>query len=105
VHDPDVTLPYIHSLFLDVLQLDRPSNHRDLEPDLRERRTVHEEPAVEHERGLLHLVVHALPVDFPELLPLRRDYDRLRARAGVDGRRGDGDLLLDCRCCISITGE
>lgn len=67
-----------------------------LEPDLGESRRVDNEPAVEDERGLLHVLVHLRPVDLLELLPLGRDHDRLRVLARLERRLADGDLLFDC---------
>ena len=67
---------------------------------------VDEQPAVEHERRLVHARIDRLPVDLLELLPLRGDHDRLRVLARLERALRDGHLLLDCadKLGISLSG-
>ena len=65
------------------------------EANLAELVSVEDETAVKDKRRLGHVVVHGLPVDLLELLPLGRDHDRLLLLARLERRVHDGDLLLD----------
>ena len=67
----------------------------DLEPDLPQLLRVDDQTAVKDERRLVHVLVHLLPGDRLELLPLGGDHDRFRVLSGLEGRREEGDLLLD----------
>ena len=70
-------------------------DHGNLEANLPELVGVNDETAIKDERRLRHLVVNRLPVDLLELLPLRRDHDRLLLLARLQCRGSNADLLFD----------
>ena len=56
---------------------------------------IEDETAVKDERGLGHLLVHDLPVDLLELLPLGRDHDGLLLLARLECAVDNSHVLLD----------
>lgn len=48
-----------------------------MEADFSQLLSIQKHPSVKQEGGLVHAIVNRLPVDVTELLPLRRNHDRL----------------------------
>lgn len=71
------------------------NNVAHLEADLPQLVRIDEQAAVKDERRLGHVIIHGLPIDLTELLPLCRNYNCLLLLARLKGRVSDGNLLLD----------
>lgn len=77
------------------LELVAPADGHHLEADLAKGIAIEDHATVKHERGLFHGVIHGAPVDVSELLPFRRDDDRLAVLGSRKRRVGNRNLLLD----------
>ena len=80
---------------LHPLQPITPSNDGDIEANLPQLLSIQKHPSIEDESGLVHAIVNRSPVNFAELLPLRRNHNSLGICTGREGVAVDSHPLLD----------